>query len=183
MKIDVFFSRFFAYSKGPSMPSHWRDESDNPCLLNGVCCCRSSPTRDVTLQPTLRPWTTGLFDTGGCIDALMCGPCQGSRQMMALAGWEQSVHVGWTVYFLLHYIAPTIVGNGVCLAPPCAYAALQTRVHLVSIERIDENLCSTVVQAVVCSVCSLAQTRRELDAVGVCPGGTVGNAGCVAEMK
>lgn len=150
------------------------------------CCWRAGNTAYMEMldhamsahgaePPPLRPWSTGLFDsTEGCLDACLCSPCQGSRQMMALSGWEDTPHCGWCLFFSLFGLRS---GCGdVYLIPPQMYVALFTRCHVMSLNHIDENCFKSLAVILFCPVCSAAQTYRELSAAGVWPGSSCGQS-------
>lgn len=174
--------------------------SEDDCC-KGNCCWRSygrahwkmdQHVRQAhgQMPPPKRQWTSELCDTEGCLDSYFCAPCQGSRQMMALAGWEDKFHWGWCLFFcFLGFRAANHGGRStVYWIPPHVYAAILTRPRMVALNNIDEGICTTLCTALCCSLCSVAQTYRELSASGVWPGSTCGsvrpaNYGCVGSSS
>lgn len=126
--------------------------------------------------PRLRSWSSGLFETEGCCESYLCAPCQGSRQMMALAGWEDELHWGWCLFFT--FVGFRCIGSGrnqiLIWIPPWIYVAMLTRLRLVRLNNIDEGVCTSCCAAIMCSLCSMAQTYRELAASGVWSGSSLG---------
>ena len=127
--------------------------------------------------PPLRQWTTEFCDTEGCFDTICCAPCQGSRQMMALAGYQDTFHTWWCLFFWLAGCRHAQGGgkHAVYWIPPWIYVAVFTRFNLVPLNRIDEGRCATGLKAVCCPICSIAQTYRELKNTGVWSGSTCCN--------
>jgi hypothetical protein len=126
--------------------------------------------------PRSRQWSSSLWDTEGCCEVLLCTPCQGSRQMMALAGWEDEFHWGWCLLFsLAGFQASATCGAeqcGLLRILPCVCVALLTRHRVVVLQRVDEDRWTTLATELCCAPCSVAQTRRELMASGMSPGST-----------
>jgi hypothetical protein len=121
--------------------------------------------------PPRRKWATDLFETQGCCDALFCIPCNGARQMMALSGWEDTMHWGWCLFFTFW----SFENIGVCedlwmYIPPWIYVAILTRFRMIKLNNIDEHVCETLGIVAFCAPCSVAQTYRELTASGVWAG-------------
>lgn len=127
--------------------------------------------------PMKRPWSSELFDTTGCLDVWCCTPCQGARQMEALSGYANSFNVWWCLFFLFFGCRQSGHGRNrvAYYIPPHTLIAILTRYNVVRLNHIDEGLCSTVMIICCCSPCSVAQTYRELAAVGVWPGGICNN--------
>jgi hypothetical protein len=127
--------------------------------------------------PPRRAWASELCDTEGCCDSYFCAPCQGSRQMMALAGWEDEFHWGWCLFFtFLGFRTQQAGGRSVVYwIPPWVYVAIMTRIRMVALNNIDEGVCTTLCTALCCSLCSMNQTYRELSASGVWPGSSCGS--------
>jgi hypothetical protein len=127
--------------------------------------------------PHSRQWSSSLWDTEGCCEVLLCTPCQGSRQMMALAGWEDKFHWGWCLLFSLagFQAGATCSADQCCLLRilPCMCVALLTRHRVVVLQRVNENRWTTLATEMCCAPCSVAQTRRELMASGMSPGSTL----------
>lgn len=139
----------------------------------GNCCwksCSSAPgkMRDHLMsshaakEPVKRQWTTELFDLDGCCEAIFCASCLGSRVVMALTGWEDTFHLWFCLFFLSQ---PHAVQG----------AAMCSRSRMVALNNIDEGCCVTCWTAFCCSICSVAQTYREVTASGVWPGSTCDN--------
>ena len=126
-------------------------------------------------QPDRPPaqWKTGLFDTTGCLEVCCCSPCNASRQMMAVAGHGNNIHRWWCCMFSFLRPPPAIIN-------PCFYGAIFTRFPVARLQGIDESLCKAGVIAIFCSVCSQAQTYRELSAAGIWPGGSCSSAPPIA---
>ncbi|CUG92831.1 Hypothetical protein, putative [Bodo saltans] len=127
--------------------------------------------------PPRRQWSTSLLETEGCWDALLCAPCQGSRQMMAMAGWEDRMHWGWAAYFCSLSSVPLNVGIAQSVVPPCVYVALGTRTELAALNNIDEHWLATLLISLFLCPCSIAQSHRELVISGVAPGSGVMSKG------
>lgn len=130
-------------------------------------------------EPPKREWASGLCDTAGCCDVLLCVTCQASRQMMAATGHANTFNVWWCLLFCLAGCGTSQdeqTGQTRCTwTPPCIFAAMLTRCSIAQLNRIDEHWCKTGLCAICCSVCSLAQSYREFSAAGVWPGGTCCN--------
>lgn len=151
----------------------------NACWWSNCVAYRAMGTHlQVThhqVRPPKRPWTSGLFDTEGCLEAFFCAPCQGSRQVMALAGWEDRFHWGWCLLFTFLGLRSEEHGDRrLYWVPPCLYVALLTRHRMTALGNIDEHMCKTWLIAIFCSVCSIAQTYRELSGSGVWSGTNCG---------
>jgi hypothetical protein len=126
--------------------------------------------------PPRREWATGLFETEGCFDVLCCIQCNGARQMMALSGWEDTMHWGWCLFFT--FLSCRSIGSGneraVIIIPPWIYVAMCTRYDLIELNNIDEHCCTSILNVICCAPCSVAQTYRELAASGVWAGSVCG---------
>ncbi|CUG92832.1 Hypothetical protein, putative [Bodo saltans] len=170
--------------------------SEGDCCKGNCCWSQSASAQKAMIEhvaaahgvasPAPQRWSTGLFETEGCWDALLCAPCQGSRQMMAMAGWEDRMHWGWMTYFTCLSIAPQQGCNQIIYwVPPCLYVALTTRRQMVTLHNIDESFVASILKCVCCSICSVAQVHRELNSAGVRPGVTlcVGDALRSVAMK
>jgi hypothetical protein len=159
------------------------EEIEEHGCCKGSCCWESDAkapkkmVKHLTSAHGLRPpprreWATGLFETEGCLDVLCCVQCNGARQMMALSGWEDSMHWGWCLFFTFW----SFENFGVCedlwmYIPPWIYVAILTRFRMIELNNIDEHVCETLGIVAFCAPCSVAQTYRELAASGVWAGG------------
>lgn len=133
---------------------------------------------DPAATPPLRSWSSGLCDTEGCLEIWCCSMCNGSRQMMALSGWEDTFDTGWCMFFVAMGIRIRRFGDYaiVYYVPPHLLIAALTRPLLLRLNNIDEGICSTCCILLCCAPCSVAQTHRELGASGVWPGSSCGGS-------
>lgn len=133
----------------------------------------------ISAPPRNNQWATELCDTEGCLDVICCAPCNGSRQMMALSGYTNEFNWCWCLFFTF-LGCRSEGGEGqkqhVHWVPPWIYIACFTRYSVAGLQRIDEGYCKTLFTAWCCSVCSVAQTYRELSVAGVWPGGKCNDA-------
>lgn len=132
------------------------------------------------IMPTTAPrrqWSSALCDTDGCCEVLWCAPCNGSRQMMALSGHEDTFSWAWCLFFCLagFQVEQRDEQTIVYWIPPHLFVALFTRFRVVRLNNIDESFCSSMCNVCCCSICSVAQTYRELSAAGVWPGSSCGS--------
>lgn len=134
--------------------------------------------RDAAMTQAPRAWATPLFDMEGCLEVWCCSPCNGSRQMMAISGWEDTFDAGWCLFFLFLGVRVRQVGDFpvVYYVPPHFFIALMTRPLLVRFNNIDESACKSCCIMSCCAMCSVAQTHRELSASGVWPGSSCGGS-------
>lgn len=160
--------------------------SEGDCC-KGNCCWQSGTSAHLVMAehvraahgmgpPARRQWSSGLCDTEGCCEAYCCAPCQGSRQIMALSGYEDKFHCGWCMFFTFLGFRVQRAGdrNVIYWIPPWIYVAILTRGRMVVLNNIDEGCCTTCLTTLCCSLCSVAQTYRELTASGVWPGSSYG---------
>ncbi|CUE59234.1 Hypothetical protein, putative [Bodo saltans] len=138
----------------------------------GNCCWKSSSTAPGKMAqhlrsahnlspPSKRPWSSSFVDIDGCGEAVFCPSCIGSRQVMALAGWEDKFHFMMCIFLALQ---PHAVQG----------AAMCTRMKMASLNNINESCCQACLTGFICPICSVAQTYRELTSSGVWPGSNCG---------
>eukprot|EP00759_Apiculatamorpha_spiralis_P054088 PhF_6_TR6820/c0_g1_i1/m.9810 len=161
------------------------------CCNDSMCWCpyataaskmqEHATTAHGAQPPPVRQWATDLFNTEGCLDVLCCAPCQGSRQVMALAGHANTSNIWWTLIFCLWGFRRH--DRYVYWVPPHFLVALFTRHRMVTLNNIDEGCCTTWMHVTCCACCSIAQTYRELTASGVWPGGVCNSVPPVVMLK
>lgn len=175
--------------QGPDgMPRHCNHEVANDgCCNDSICWCpfaKGPPLMTAHLatahglQPPLkRQWASDFCDMRGVLEAWLCTPCQGSRQMMALSGYADTFSLPFCLFFCFMGIRHAQAGgrHGAYWVPPHILAAIFTRYSIVRLNNIDEGCCTTTAAVICCPICSLAQSYREMSASGVWPGGTVCN--------
>ena len=91
-------------------------------------------------------------------EAVLCTSCQASRQWMALHN----------ISYKFDCFACVMLG----LALPCAPAIIRRKVATRFL--IDETLPASLVQGLLCPLCTLCQMNRELAFQGLPPGATIG---------
>ena len=108
-------------------------------------------------------WTTGLFgcceDVSGCIDSIMCYPCQFSRQCGALAGQAQTFELKWCI---IPFLCSSFATCMIC----------QMRARIRTKYEISGGAVGDCLSSFICPHCTFCMNGRELTNRGLWPGGS-----------
>jgi len=109
------------------------------------------------------PFITGIFgccgDVSGCLDVVICGPCNIGRQCGAVEGMDDTMECLPCVLSMIPFCVPIM--------------ACQLRRKVADKYMIDEEgMCGSFLCSFLCTACSVCQTSRELNLRGAKTGHT-----------